>query len=246
MSGLSEDLLDAWGLGDESSVHGVGSASSGADVLASSLGLDEIGTVGQLALGGREQDGDLLDAFGLGDEEDRSVADIEGALWQRFRRYRALRSDRLLPLGVRNHSPAWAKHAARIRWGPVATPGQADFAGLADAWDRVVVRHGDKAARAVPDPAAGPQRAVWTHPNTLTAEGLVKVAIEQLGTGGRSGREGACSIDATRRRMQGLLSVAACVQQRFQQAELQLREDLMSSSKAFKKTTPGNKSIKRK
>lgn len=106
--------------------------------------------------------------------------------------------------GVVYGSSAFMSQIARHRWTARADPG---YAGLASAWNQLVRRHGDKAQQPASSSAAS-SKAMWTHPNTYTAEGVVRAAFQELG-GKTKLVAGEVGVQDSRHGLESLLSVAA-------------------------------------
>lgn len=98
-----------------------------------------------------------------------------------------------------------------LRW-PEKQGYAGDLQNLAAAWDKMVLRHGDKAALTpTPTASASSMGAVWTHPNTYSIGGLVRGAFCEVGSSGRT-LQGEVHVDGARHGVEMMQTMCGLIQ----------------------------------
>ena len=193
----AEDLFDMlMDLGLETSCPVVGAPSRASD-LEQDLGLESSMPVARAPsrrVDGVSCLGNLLQEFGL--ESGSSACVAQAALSQ------APPVRQRIPAGIENRSHTFqvlaSQAAARAR--AERAQERKAYDRLADAWDQMVVRHGDLAQR---DGTASGRP--WVHRNTYTTRGVLQLGFKEVGAYAK--RRG--GIDATSKGLDALLTIAA-------------------------------------
>ena len=116
-------------------------------------------------------------------------------------------------------SPAFQSMASRMRKIFMRKdPAAKNFEKLADGWDEMSLRHGDKVARAEQQVPTGPS---WTHGNTYTISGLLKSAFCEVGKmRRRTTKVSDLALDQGSRGLETMLTVAALAKKAFTTCQL--------------------------
>ena len=145
-----------------------------------------------------EEPDDLETLFGLDDGavDDSATSSLEALFGLDASGEDPQRRTHPLPEGVAPWSSAHMQLAAKRRWDKSAakTTVAERYDRLADAWDLLPLRAGDKAIREERSPH-------WTHPNTYELEGLVRNAFREVG-GGISSARGEVAFDQSRHQLE--------------------------------------------
>ena len=148
-------------------------------------------------------DGDDAEAFFFGDGAD------------------VARRSRKLPEGVVWRSPAHGSLANSFRKCRASGgDDDSDSAALRDAWNLIPRRHGD---------LVGPcTKGMWTHPNTVTVQNLIKSAFKEIGKGVHTLR-GEVAVDSSSRGLDDVIAVAGVARRVFETGGQNLYDELKSS-----------------
>ena len=135
-----------------------------------------------------------------------------------------------LAAGIVRHTQAWSDALRAARAQPSISIND-KFAKLADGFDMMVWRHGDTVDRGKKTSAEPKQ---WCHANTLTAQGLIQGAVQEIGKGAQA-HTAEVGVSSTRRRLEVLTTASSMCWRLLKQGACKARDSIMNMAQPTEK-----------